>query len=236
MSSRAREARCDAHTSGNWSGPSRTAEAISRLQDRALAELDHLPQDRVHHRDLLERGRRGAIGGMLVRLGRDVLQALVLRQFHQLKVVGLSTPMTNCNPLQTSSMAATLLSTQPVFQCELAHHVLGQVRRALGRPLGPERSTAARPGACARATSASASRRSRALGVEAQDHVREPLRAAHDRDILECEAVGRVEQQYAATGFDAELLRQRRPGIARAHTGRSYSSRRSARFSLTNSG
>ena len=29
MSSRASDARCDAHTSGSWSGPSRTADASS---------------------------------------------------------------------------------------------------------------------------------------------------------------------------------------------------------------
>ena len=89
MSSRASAARCDAHTSGSWSSPSRTRARQQRLQDRALAELDQLAHDRVQHRDLLQRGGRGAIGGMLVRLGRDVHQALVFRQFHSVKVVGL---------------------------------------------------------------------------------------------------------------------------------------------------
>ena len=49
------------------------------LAQRALvAELDQLLHDQVEHRDGLERGRGGAVGGMLVRLRGDVLEALIL--------------------------------------------------------------------------------------------------------------------------------------------------------------
>ena len=60
-------------------GPELDGAGKEDLAQRALvAELDQLAHDHVEHRDGLERGRGGAIGGMLVRLRRDVLQALIL--------------------------------------------------------------------------------------------------------------------------------------------------------------
>jgi hypothetical protein len=66
--------------------PDRAREQL--LEDRALAELDQPAHDRVHHRDLLQRCGGGSIRRMLIRLGRDVLEALVFGQVHQVKVVG----------------------------------------------------------------------------------------------------------------------------------------------------
>ena len=47
--------------------------------DRTLvAELDDLADDGVEVRDSLERGRSGAVGGVLVGLGRDALELIAL--------------------------------------------------------------------------------------------------------------------------------------------------------------
>jgi hypothetical protein len=52
-----------------------------RVAVRGLeAELDQLADDDVEHRDPLERGGRGPVGGVLERAGGDLLEALVLRE------------------------------------------------------------------------------------------------------------------------------------------------------------
>jgi hypothetical protein len=45
-----------------------------------VAELDQLADHLVEHRDALQRGGRGAVGGMLVGLRRDLEKALILRK------------------------------------------------------------------------------------------------------------------------------------------------------------
>src|SRR5262249_27233725 len=73
--------------------------------------------DRVEHRYRLQGRGGGAIGRMLVRLRRDVDQALVIGQRgsgHESKGSRNQrslTRMTSRNPLHVSSIAATLLST-----------------------------------------------------------------------------------------------------------------------------
>ena len=150
--------------------------AEEHLAQRALvAELDQLAHHLIEHRDALQRGGRGAVGRVLVRLGGDLDEALIVgkRVAHGAKVATLTNQragarsrrrITSRRPLQVSSIAQTLLSTSRFASASSrttsSVRSVGDARGALG-PRDPQ---PARPAPSARAAPASGAASSRARG------------------------------------------------------------------------
>ena len=203
--------------------PHRGGEEL--LAQRALvAELDQLAHDHVEHRDRLQRGRRRAVGRVLVGLRGQVERGAGPRAGRSswcIQTLAVFQPDDEPQPAPGLVDRADLVVDEPRRQRDLAQHVLGDVGLAPSRRAWATRSTArprapsspaaraaaarARPGSVWKLTITSAVPPARRLTPDVLGQLAERLAL---------EPVRRAEQRDAVARLDAELARQRRAAVS----------------------